>query len=153
MKKIYVNEEYCINCHLCEVYCAVAHSESKDILKAYKREKERLVPRLVVEMANPASLPVQCRQCEDPPCVEGCISGALVYNLTANIVTSNPDRCVGCWTCVASCPFGAIHPVCLDGLKFTIKCDLCFDLELEMPACVAACPNGALIYEEEQEWQ
>ena len=42
------------------------------------------------------------------------------------------------------CPYGAIKPDA-EG-KVVAKCDLCPNLEV--PACVANCPNEALIYEE-----
>ena len=36
MKKIYVNEEVCMGCGLCELNCRLAHSQIKDPIKAYK---------------------------------------------------------------------------------------------------------------------
>ncbi len=38
MKRIYVNEEYCIGCRLCEIHCLVQHSQSKKIIKAFREE-------------------------------------------------------------------------------------------------------------------
>ena len=42
------------------------------------------------------------------------------------------------------CPFGGIH-IDMERGKVVSKCDLCQGEEL--PACVAHCPNEALIYE------
>ncbi len=39
MKKIIANQEACMGCGLCEVYCTTAHSKSKDIIKAYNSEQ------------------------------------------------------------------------------------------------------------------
>ena len=36
MKRIYVNEEWCLGCHLCEYYCAFANSGEKDMVHALK---------------------------------------------------------------------------------------------------------------------
>ena len=36
MKRIYVDEEKCIGCHLCEYNCAYANSGIKDYVKALK---------------------------------------------------------------------------------------------------------------------
>jgi len=47
MKRILVREEYCFACRLCEIYCAVQHSRSKDIIKAYMKETP---PRLSAEL-------------------------------------------------------------------------------------------------------
>ncbi len=58
------------------------------------------------------------------------------------VVTVDTDRCVGCWTCVVACPNSAVIPDFNRGKS--VKCDLC--PHLEVPACVANCPNEALIY-------
>jgi ferredoxin len=69
MKRIYVNEEYCIACRLCEVHCLVQHSQSKKIIKAYKEEAPQLMPRLVFEEEGPLSFAMPCRHCADAPCL------------------------------------------------------------------------------------
>jgi carbon-monoxide dehydrogenase iron sulfur subunit len=45
------------------------------------------------------------------------------------------------------CPFGVI--VKHEGLHRALKCDHCPDRE--SPACVDACPTGALVYSEREE--
>jgi carbon-monoxide dehydrogenase iron sulfur subunit len=59
-------------------------------------------------------------------------------------VKHNKEKCMGCWTCIMVCPYGAIK---MDKEnKVVAKCDLCQDLE--EPACVANCPNQALEFKE-----
>jgi carbon-monoxide dehydrogenase iron sulfur subunit len=41
-----------------------------------------------------------------------------------------------------ACPFGAITPDFAEGV--IVKCDLC--PEQDVPACVAGCPNKALLF-------
>ena len=77
MRRIYVNEDYCIGCRLCEIHCMVQHSKSKKIVKAFKEETPRVQPRLLVEEEGPLSFAMQCRHCVDARCVEACISGAM----------------------------------------------------------------------------
>ena len=60
MKKVYIKEEVCIGCHLCEVYCQLQHAHSKDIIKAFKRESPRPLPRLRVEEKGEVSFSVRC---------------------------------------------------------------------------------------------
>ncbi|MBN1247693.1 MAG: 4Fe-4S ferredoxin, partial [Anaerolineae bacterium] len=77
MKRIYVNEEYCIGCRLCEIHCAVQHSRSKKIIKAFREEMPRALARVLVEEEGPLSFAMPCRHCEDAPCIEACIVGAM----------------------------------------------------------------------------
>jgi len=146
MKRIYIKEEVCIGCHLCEVYCQVEHSQSKDILKAFKKEIPPL-PRVRVEEKSPVSLSVRCQHCNEPYCVYACLSGALTLDPETGIVSVDEERCIGCWTCMLACPFGAIRQD--TSREQTVKCDLC--PEADIPACVANCPNEALVYVEMQD--
>jgi anaerobic carbon-monoxide dehydrogenase iron sulfur subunit len=141
MRRIIPREEYCIGCRLCEIHCIVQHSKSKDIIKAFKRET-RPVKRVEVEEKGHVTFALQCRHCDEAPCVTACLSGAMQRDPETGVVTNDPERCVGCWTCILVCPFGAVRRDETEG-KVVGKCDLCPDLEI--PACVANCPNEALI--------
>jgi carbon-monoxide dehydrogenase iron sulfur subunit len=141
MRKIYIRKEVCIGCGLCRVYCATQHSGSKDILKAYRKESPKPVPRLKVERQNETSFSVPCRHCDEPWCVYSCLTGAMRKDPVTGVVTSDPDKCIGCWTCVVSCPNSAL--VKDKVTKVVKKCDFCPGLET--PACVANCPNEAIV--------
>jgi len=141
MKRIYANEDACIGCRLCELYCQVEHSQSRDILRAFKRERALPPPRIRIHQAAESFVAVQCQHCPEPPCVYACLTGALRKDPVSGVVTVDSERCVGCWTCVMVCPFGAITPSLAEDIM--VKCDLC--PELEVPACVAGCPNRALL--------
>ena len=147
MKRIFVKEEFCMGCELCDVYCKVQHSASKDMIKAYKVEQPVPLSRLRVEKDKPVSFSVQCRHCEDSPCVNACLSGARYIDDKTGAVLHNAEKCMGCWTCVMVCPFSAVVMVVNgSGRKVVAKCDLCQGLE--EPACVANCPNQALVFKE-----
>lgn len=142
MKRIYIKEEVCMGCHLCEVYCQVEHSQSKDLVKAFKRESPRPLPYVSVDQRGLVSLAVQCRHCAEAPCVYACLTGALQRDHESGIVTVDVERCIGCWTCILACPFGAIRRDTYRGK--IAKCDLCPGED--MPVCVTNCPNEALVY-------
>lgn len=149
MKRVYAIEGWCIDCKRCEVACKTFHSKSQDIVKAYKCE-DAPSARIHVEGDLQLSLAVNCRHCPDPKCVDACISGAMTKDLETGVVTSDPEKCVGCRTCEAVCPFG-----CVQIEAVALKCDLCGDGQGQPgdPACVSACPNRALIYVESEERQ
>lgn len=144
MGRIKAKPEVCMGCHLCEIWCAVAHSTSKHIIKAFLYEGDKPLPRLVVEEKLPLTFALQCRHCDEPDCVTACISGALCKDPKSGQVVHDPNQCVGCYSCVLACPYGSIfiNP----GKREIIKCDLCNGLDTLY--CVSHCPNGALVYED-----
>jgi carbon-monoxide dehydrogenase iron sulfur subunit len=144
MKKVYVNEAVCIGCHLCEVYCQLQHAQSKDLVKLFKRENPRPLPRLRVEERGIVSFSVRCQQCDEAPCVQACLTGALARDPSSGTVTVDQERCIGCWTCLLFCPLGAIRQNKTQNKM--LKCDLCPGEEI--PVCVTNCPNEALAYVE-----
>lgn len=145
-KRIYPKEEVCTGCRLCELYCAARHSKYKDdVLKAYKLDNQKPLPKIVVEEKRPVSFALQCRHCDDAPCVKACITGAMQKDPETGAVINDSSRCVGCWTCILVCPFGVINRD-ERGNHVVSKCDLCIETG-DVPACVKNCPNEALIYE------
>lgn len=148
LKKIYPIEEHCIGCRRCEVYCVAAHSESLDLIAAFKIEGLKGSNRNFVFERDEIAFSIQCRHCEEPHCVASCISGALFINEDGKVLYKE-DQCVGCYSCVMACPYGVIS---MNKLKHKIfKCDLCEDftqVSNGVPACVLGCPNEALIYAE-----
>lgn len=141
MKRIYVNEKWCLGCHLCEYNCAFANSGQDNMAKALKNIT--INPRIKIEKANQISFAVACRHCDNPLCVKACITGALTVN--NGIITVNPDRCVGCFTCIMICPYGAVMP---SDTGVAQKCELCTQNTGGVPSCVSGCPNGAIVFED-----
>ena len=143
MKRVYVNEEWCLGCHLCEYNCAFANSHLSNMVKALKDKEFR--PMIRIEGKDKITFAVSCRHCEDPLCIKGCISGAL--HRENGVVMIDKQKCVGCYTCVLLCPYGAVMPT-LDG-KAAQKCELCVG-NSGIPACVTGCPNRAIVFEERE---
>jgi len=139
-KRIIPKEEHCIGCQLCEIYCAVEHSKSKNIYK-FLKEHPQPTRRVIVEGNSQTSFALSCRHCEDAPCVKACISGAMQKDAKTGLVTNDLDKCVGCWMCLMVCPYGAIQK---GAEKIALKCDFCPDAD--EPVCVVSCPQEALVY-------
>lgn len=141
MKRVYVNEQWCLGCHLCEYNCAFANSGKTNMALALKDIKIR--PRIKVDGKDKITFAVSCRHCDDPICVKSCIAGAISIN--DGVVVIDQDKCVGCYTCMLVCPYGALSMGDEGAMQ---KCELCTRNSFGEPACVKGCPNNAIVFEE-----
>ena len=146
-KVIVVHSERCLGCRSCQIECALAHTEAPTLVEALRAESPPQ-PRVHVEPVGESGVPLQCRHCDDAPCMAICPTEAIHRPVADGPVLIDPERCIGCKFCMAVCPFGVIEPA-RDG-KAMIKCDLCVERIAagQAPACVAACPTGALQFVE-----
>jgi carbon-monoxide dehydrogenase iron sulfur subunit len=141
MKRVYVNEEWCLGCHLCEYYCAFAQTNETDMALALKDRK--ISPLIHVEDSGDIHFAVSCRHCTDATCVKACISGAL--SVQDGVIRIDPERCIGCYTCILVCPYGSISASDQTAVQ---KCELCLQNASGAPQCVKNCPNQAIVYED-----
>src|ERR1039457_6184996 len=146
------HRDHCLACRSCELACSVAHSESGELEAAIA---EALPPiRRVVVVQRPATdqsrdregafapdalEALRCEQCLEPLCAFACKSGALRRDPATGRVTLDDARCVACYMCLTVCPFGIRPDPARDRV---VRCDVCADRAT--PACVEACPTGAL---------
>ena len=129
-KVLMIDYEKCTGCRLCELVCAVKHdgvsNPTRSRVKVMKWEDQGLY------------IPMACQQCQDAPCMNGCPVKAISRNEDLGCVTVDYDVCIGCRTCVAVCPFGAMNYIAID--RKVAKCDLC-DGD---PQCVRFCDVNAI---------
>ena len=125
----------CSGCKACELACFAAHRMESG--KTVGNIACPVVPKLFVTAKEDGCAPVQCKHCEDAPCLNACKRDAILR--IDHQVIINTQKCEGCSdpVCAPACPFGAIRL-----LPLPAKCDLC--IGEEKPACVEACPNKAL---------
>ncbi|MCP4295729.1 MAG: 4Fe-4S dicluster domain-containing protein [Proteobacteria bacterium] len=112
-------------------------------------------------------LPIQCHQCENPPCVKACPIEAT-WKEPDGVVVIDYNWCIGCRMCMNACPYWArrfnwkkpllpkedINPDThyLSNRPrekgVTEKCFFCLQKTRkgEMPACHSACPTGARVF-------
>lgn len=151
MKRLFVFPELCTGCKTCEISCAVEHSQSKNLIGALM-ESPPPHARIYAEAAffspfNMLKMPMTCRHCDPSPCIAACIPNAM-HRSETGIVNNvgGAHACIACGMCVMMCPFGMIaRGAASDGKVMALKCDHCPGREV--PACVQACPTGALVFE------
>ena len=146
-KAIITLPQRCLGCKTCEIECALAHTTARTLVDALYCGS-LLQPRVHVEPLGDFGMPMQCRHCEDAPCVVVCPTGAIHRFSDHSLVLLDAENCIGCRLCLLVCPFGVIE-MARTG-KAVVKCDQCIQrTELgQEPACVAGCPTGALQFDE-----
>lgn len=109
-------------------------------------------------------VPIQCQQCERPPCVKVCPTKATWKELDG-IIVIDYNWCIGCRFCMAACPYWARRFNWTDPylpkeelnphmhylgnrprMRGVVeKCTFCVQRTRKgrYPACVEACPVGA----------
>jgi formate dehydrogenase iron-sulfur subunit len=88
-----------------------------------------------------------CNHCVDPTCLTGCPVDAYTKDPATGIVRHSADECIGCQYCTWNCSYGV--PQYNPERGVVGKCDMCHGrLSLgQAPACVSACPEGAIAIE------
>lgn len=167
----------CIGCRRCVYACVDENNQSRDPQVHWIRVLEMDQARGVdfahanpyyeaEEVPRPGHfyVPMACQQCENPPCVKSCPTGAT-WREEDGIVVVDYDWCIGCRCCLAACPYGArkfnwAEPELPPGelnpdmhalgnrlrTKGSVeKCTFCVQRVRKgrYPACVEVCPVGA----------
>jgi NAD(P)H-nitrite reductase large subunit/Pyruvate/2-oxoacid:ferredoxin oxidoreductase delta subunit len=138
MRTLVFKRDLCLACRNCELACSTVHSRSGRLETAIEEDTP---PRRRVEVAAGKNgvEALRCEQCADPLCLFSCKSGAIHRDWASGRTVLDESRCLGCYMCLMVCPSG-IRPDAARGA--VVRCDVC--AALDSPACVAACPTGAL---------
>lgn len=173
-----LNLSICVGCRKCAEACHVENNHDRKSNNSYIRVLE--MDKGSLDLANGRAnydgpvpkknkfyMPVQCHQCDAPPCVDVCPVEAT-WKEPDGIVAIDYNWCIGCRYCEAACPYHArrfnwekpqiaaeeITPVQgylsnrLRPQGVMEKCTFCMHRTREgrMPACLEACPTGARVF-------
>jgi len=139
----YFDMTSCFGCRTCQVAC----KDKNDLeIGAIFRN---VVCREVGSFPTPDAFhfSATCNHCENPMCVANCPTGAM-YKTEEGPVLHDDEMCIGCGTCVQSCPYQV--PKLLESKNIAGKCDTCIGLRENgnNPACVDACVMRAIEFGE-----
>lgn len=156
----------CVGCYACVEACITENIAriKEDLSLSLPEEPARFSrtrPRTIYSSKNRRRVFEQCVQCEDPPCVHVCPTGAS-YVSPEGVVLLEDTLCIKCGLCIDACPYGVRTRLLenFDGqlmhahaLKTAIpdKCTFCYHRKtsegvLWSTACVDACSFGARLF-------
>lgn len=127
----------CVNCKACSAACILENGLQPGTRSLFTWNDHAL------PLVSVINLSMACNHCEESACASGC--PAIAYTINGDgVVIHHPDRCMGCRYCTWRCPYDA--PKINVALGYIEKCHFCADRADEgvEPACVTACPTGAL---------
>jgi protein NrfC len=147
---IVYDSRICLGCQSCMYACSMTHEGAA----APSLSRIQIIRDAPSFTKYPYDIVMAvCRQCVTPLCVQNCPTGAChVDKENGNVRWINPDECIGCKTCIESCPQRPHRTVWNPEKEISMKCDLC----LNTPhwsrkggpdgeqACVSVCPSKAL---------
>jgi DMSO reductase iron-sulfur subunit len=133
----------CIGCQCCVVACNEQNGNPAEL--NWRRVGE--VEGGYYPHTQRHYLSMGCNHCVEPSCMIGCPVEAYTKDPITGVVVHSAEACIGCQYCTWNCSYGV--PQYNPERGVVGKCDMCHNrLSDDMaPACVAACPEGAIAIE------
>lgn len=149
---VLIDTTRCLGCRACEWACADANglpepTEDEGVKIRNTSETRWTTVSEYGTEDNPIYVKKQCMQCMQPACASACLTQAMKKTDEGPVIWRE-EKCMGCRSCMISCPFD-VPKFEYDSPNPKIqKCQMCFDKikEGEMPACVADCGGDALLF-------
>ncbi len=138
--RFHFNMTKCIGCRSCEIACNEQNGNPAEI--RWRRIGE--IEGGAYPNTSRHYLSMGCNHCLDADCLKGCPVDAYTKDPVTGIVLHSADACIGCQYCVWNCPYSV--PQFNEERGVVGKCDMCHGRLTDglEPACVNACPEGAI---------
>jgi formate dehydrogenase iron-sulfur subunit len=138
--RFHFNMTKCIGCRSCEIACNEQNGNPAEI--RWRRIGE--IEGGTYPNTSRHYLSMGCNHCLDADCLKGCPVDAYTKDPVTGIVLHSADACIGCQYCVWNCPYSV--PQFNEERGVVGKCDMCHGRLTDglEPACVNACPEGAI---------
>ncbi|HET6217810.1 MAG TPA: DmsC/YnfH family molybdoenzyme membrane anchor subunit [Acidobacteriaceae bacterium] len=138
--RFHFNMTKCIGCRSCEIACNEQNGNPTEI--RWRRVGE--IEGGTYPETSRHYLSMGCNHCLDADCLKGCPVDAYTKDPVTGIVLHSADACIGCQYCVWNCPYSV--PQFNEERGVVGKCDMCHGRLTDglEPACVNACPEGAI---------
>jgi Fe-S-cluster-containing dehydrogenase component/DMSO reductase anchor subunit len=138
--RFHFDMKQCIGCKCCVVACNEQNGNPAAI--NWRRVGE--IEGGYYPYAQRYHLSMGCNHCVEPSCLIGCPVEAYTKDTKTGVVLHSADTCIGCQYCTWNCSYGVPQYNAERGVVG--KCDMCHNrLADDMaPACVNACPEGAI---------
>lgn len=147
---IVYDSRLCLGCQSCMYACSLSHEGAA----SPSLSRIQIIRDAPSFTKYPYDIVMSvCRQCVTPLCVQNCPTGAChVDTANGNVRVIDPDQCIGCKTCIESCPRRPHRTVWNPDREISMKCDLCINTPYRdlkggpdgHQACVDICPAKAL---------
>lgn len=133
----------CIGCKCCVVACNEQNGNPAEL--NWRRVGE--VEGGYYPYTQRHYLSMGCNHCLEPSCLIGCPVEAYTKDPVSGVVVHSAEACIGCQYCTWNCSYGV--PQYNPERGVVGKCDMCHNRLSDgmAPACVAACPEGAIAIE------
>lgn len=142
------DSKHCAGCYGCMIACSLVHEGQVNLSLSRIQVHRALLEEYPKDIQHNV-----CRQCTEPLCVKYCPTGACHVSVkNGNIRMIDAKKCIGCKTCIRSCPVIPHRPIWNQLTQKATKCDMCTDTPYfnkkggvnGVQACVEACPVHAL---------
>ena len=103
-----IDLDKCIGCQTCAVVCKMHHAQPQGTWwnRVFTQGSEYHQSAVGSEDGYKIEyLPVSCQMCDNAPCERVCPTGAT-YKNEEGMILVDYNRCIGCRTCMAACPYG-----------------------------------------------